>query len=125
MLRAILKPMLLSATALASSRRGTISPTAACHAGPLNADPQPIRKVNSKSSQGVISCAQATSASSSETTSMNTCAPSMTRRRSRLSAIAPAISDSSITGSAIDACTSATRSADCAIDSISHEAPTD
>src|SRR5262245_5387621 len=49
----------------------------------------------------------------------------MTLRRSRLSAMAPEISDSSIVGSVIDAWTSATISADCAIEIIIHDAPTD
>ena len=49
----------------------------------------------------------------------------MTLRRSRLSAIAPATSDNNIVGSVTDACTSATMSADCAIEIIIHDAPTD
>jgi hypothetical protein len=46
--------MLLSATAEGSTWRGTISPTDACQAGPFKAAPQPMRKVKSKSSQGVM-----------------------------------------------------------------------
>ena len=56
---------------------------------------------------------------------MKICAPSITLRRSRLSAIAPATSDSSMIGSVTDACTSATMSADGAIEIIIHDAPTD
>ena len=56
---------------------------------------------------------------------MKICAASMTLRRSMLSAIAPATSDNSMIGSATEACTSATMSADCAIESIIHDAPTD
>ena len=41
-------------TADGMSSRGTIAPTEACQAGALSAAPQPIRKVNSSSSQGVI-----------------------------------------------------------------------
>ena len=44
----------------ASSARGTMSPTEACHAGALNAPPHPIRKVKSSSSQGDIQPTQAT-----------------------------------------------------------------
>ncbi len=56
---------------------------------------------------------------------MNVCAASITLRRSRLSAIAPAISDNNITGNVTDACTSATISADCPSEIIIHDAPTD
>ena len=121
----MLKPMLLKATAPGSSPRGTMSPTDACHAGELNAAPLPIRKVKSSSSHGVMTPDHVQIASAIDTTSMNTCAPSIILRRSKLSAIAPATSENSTTGSATDACTSATMSADCAIESISQDAPTD
>ena len=121
----MLKPRLLSATAPGSSVRGTMSPTEACHAGALKAEPQPIRKVNSSNSHGVINPAEAQAARTTETTSMKHCAPSITTRRSRLSASAPATSESSMIGSAIEACTSATMSADCAIEIINQAAPTD
>ncbi len=42
-----------------------------------------------------------------------------------MSARAPATSESNMTGSAIEACTSATMSADCAIEIINQAAPTD
>ena len=42
-----------------------------------------------------------------------------------MSASAPAASESSMTGSAIEACTSATMPADCAIEIINQAAPTD
>jgi hypothetical protein len=121
----MLKPMLLSATAPGSCVRGTMSPTDACHAGPLNAAPHPIRKVNSSSNQGVIAPVHAHTASPMETRSMNTCAPSITLRRSRLSAIAPANNDSNMIGNVTDVCTSATMCAESAIDVIIQEAPTD
>ena len=124
-LRAMLKPMLLKATAPGSSERGTMSPTEACHAGALNAAPQPIRKVKSSSSHGVMKPSHAHAASATDTTSMNSCAASIILRRSKLSAIAPATSENSITGSATEACTSATMSAEPAIESISQAAPTD
>src|SRR5262245_42252858 len=124
-LRAMLKFMLLSATAPASSERGTMSPTDACHAGPLNAPPHPIKNVSDSSSHGVKSPVHAHTESVSDMISMKLCAASMTLRRSRLSAIAPEISDNNMVGSVMDACTSATISADCAIESIIHDAPTD
>ncbi len=66
-LRAMLKPMLFSATAPGSSARDTMSPTDACHAGALNAAPQPIRNVSDSNSQGVIDPVHAQMASSTET----------------------------------------------------------
>ena len=121
----MLKPMLLSATAAGSCVRGTMSPTDACHAGPLNAAPQPIRNVNSNSSHGVISPVQAQIDKPIDTHSMNTWAPSITLRRSRLSAMAPANSDNSMIGKLTDVCTSATMCGDSAIDVIIQDAPTD
>jgi len=102
-----------------------MSPTEACHAGALNAAPQPMEKVNISSSHGVIQPRQAHSISATDTTNMNSCAPSITRRRSKLSAIAPETSDSSTTGSVSDACTSATMSGEPEIEIISQAAPTD
>ena len=55
---------------------------------------------------------------------MKPCATSMTTRRSKLSAIAPEASENSMIGSAAEACTRATRSADCVMDVISQAAPT-
>ena len=63
-------------------------------------------------------------ASATDTASMKSCAISITRRRSKLSAMAPEASEKIMTGSAIDACTSATMSAEAAIEVISHAAPT-
>src|SRR5690349_1643846 len=56
---------------------------------------------------------------------MKACAVSSTRRRSKLSATAPAASEKIMTGSVVEACTRATRSADPVIDVISQAAPTD
>ena len=55
---------------------------------------------------------------------MKNCAVSMTRRRSKLSAIAPAASENSMIGSVVEACTSATMSADEEIEAIIQAAPT-
>ena len=49
----------------------------------------------------------------------------MSLRRSKLSAIAPAMSENSMIGSVVEACTRAMRSADAPIDVISQAAPTD
>jgi len=124
-LRAMLKPMLLSATAPGTSGRGTMSPTDACHAGAKNAEPQPIAKVKRRSVHGPTKPNHAQIESARDTESMKICAQTMTRRRSMLSAIAPATSESSMIGSEVEACTSATMSGDGAIESIIQEAPTD
>ncbi len=121
----MLKPTLLSATAPGRSVLGTMSPTDACQAGPLNAVPQPMRKVKRRSSQGVISPDQAAAESTRDTASMKLCAASITRRRSKLSAIAPASSDSSMIGNVTEACTSATIPAESAMEVIIQDAPTD
>ncbi len=121
----MLKPMLLSATACASCVRGTMSPTDACQAGALNAAPQPIRKVKVSSSQGDIQPTQVNNASASDTISMNACAASMILRRSCPSASAPPTSDHSRMGSAMAVWTSATMSAELAMEVISQAAPTD
>jgi ssDNA-binding replication factor A large subunit len=49
----------------------------------------------------------------------------MTRRRSKLSAIAPDTSENNMTGRVVDAWTSATMSSEAAIDVISQAEPTD
>ena len=64
----MLKPIVFSATAAGNSERGTMSPTEACHAGRLNALPQPIRNVNINSSQGVIQPNQVNKDSSTDIT---------------------------------------------------------
>jgi len=112
-------------TTAANCERGTISPTDACQVGVLKAPPQPMRKVNVNNNHGEIIPNHTVIASDADISSMNTCAASITRRRSRLSATAPATNDNNRIGSATDACTSATVSAVGAIDNINHDAPTD
>ena len=62
--------MELSATALPTLERGTMSPTEACHDGLFSAVPQPIRKVKLKSSHGVIQPSSAVTVSATETMNM-------------------------------------------------------
>ena len=123
-LRVRLNPTLFSTTAAGRWARGTMSPTDACQAGLLSAVPQPIRKVNPSSVQGVSTPNHATAVSATETASMKSCATSITRRRLKLSATAPAASENTMIGSVVDACTSATMLADVVIEVISHAAPT-
>ena len=124
-LRVRLKPTLLSATAEGRWARGTMSPTDACHEGLLSAVPQPIRKVKPSSAHGLSSPNQAARASPTETASMKNWAVSMTPRRGKLSATAPAASEKIMIGSVVDAWTSATMSAESVSVVIIHAAPTD
>lgn len=62
--------------------------------------------------------------SNAATTNISACAMIITRRRSQMSAVAPAGSDNNMMGSVVEACTSATMSALGAIEVISHDAPT-
>ncbi len=121
----MLKPMLLSETAAGRSSRGTMSPTEACQAGLLSAVPQPMRKVKVSSSQGVMRPCQAQSVRAMETTSMKHWADSISLRRSKLSASAPAATENSMIGSEVEACTSATMLAEGEMEAIIQAAPTD
>jgi hypothetical protein len=121
----MLKPMLLRAIAAGRSERGTISPTSDCQAGPLNAVPQPTRKVKASRSQGVTRPKEVHTVKATDTASRKSCEVSMSLRRSKLSAMAPAMSENSMIGSVVEACTRAMRSADAPIEVISQAAPTD
>ncbi len=123
-LRVMLKPTLLSVTAAGRSSRGTISPTDACQDGLFSAVPQPIMKVKNRSSQGVRRSAQAKTVSIIEAISIRNCAESMIRRRSKLSASAPEMSENSMIGSEVEACTSAIMFSEVESAVIIHAAPT-
>ena len=124
-LRARLKPIEFIATALGKIARGTMSPTAACQAGPLIAVAHPSAKVKASSSQGVIHPAQAVTANNADTTSIQLWQAIITLRRSRLSATAPAHKDSSMIGSVVAAGTSAISIGDADSEIIIQAAPTD
>ena len=102
-----------------------MSPTDAYQAGPLIAVAQPTRKVKASSDQGVSKSIQANNAKRAETNSIDSWQASMTRRRSRLSATAPAQRESSMIGKVVDAGTSATSMGEPDSDVIIHAAPTD
>lgn len=95
--------MELSATAEPTPERGTRSPTDACQDGLLSAVPQPMRKVKLSSNHGVISPSRALMVNSAESASMKNCATSITRRRGKLSAMAPPSSENSMIGSEVEA----------------------
>ena len=123
-LRVRLKPTLFSATAAGRSARGTMSPTDACQDGLLSAVPQPIRKVKARRDQGDSTPSQAARARDAETQSMKPWAISMTRRRLKLSAMAPEASEKTMIGNVVEACTSATMLAEVVIEVIIQAAPT-
>ena len=124
-LRARLKAMVLSEIACGRSRGPTVLRTDACHAGALIAVPVPTPRVMTNSSAGVIAPAWVRSASTLEIASIPHCAASITRRRSKLSAIAPANTPNSMIGIVAEACTSAIRTWLRVSSVISHAAPTD
>src|SRR5690606_825791 len=119
-----LKPMLLSATALGTSARGTIAPTEACQAGALIAAPHPIRKLKNNSSHGLARPRYAETATAADRTSMKAAAASMSRRRANAYANPPAISASNTIGSVIAACPRVTICGDAPRSTIIQAAPT-
>lgn len=116
--------MAFNVTAADRLSRGTMSPIDACHEGLWSAMPLPIRKVKARRSHGVIKPAKAKSVSRTETVSMKSCATSMIRRRSRLSASAPAISAKAMIGSVAADWTRATMSRESVRPVIIQPAPT-
>ncbi|GAV35648.1 hypothetical protein ROTAS13_03325 [Roseomonas sp. TAS13] len=106
--RARLKPMPFSTMAWARSARGTSSGVTAEKAGKLMAEPMPRAKVSASKPQGPISPTAARRQSSRAEKHIQSCAPIRKRRRSRISASAPAGMASRKTGSRLAVCTRAT-----------------
>src|SRR5215470_1280662 len=106
--RLMLIPTLLSATAGGSSSRGTSCGTIACHAGAISAAPAPTRNVKARSSAGVTSPRPTTSANPAVSRVSATCTAISRRRRSRMSASAPAGSPRRKIGSVVATWTRAT-----------------
>ena len=109
--RARLMATLLSVTACASSRRGTSSGMTACQAGSPATVPRPIANVSARSSAGDIRCATEVSARSALTTHIQPEAATSRRRRSTMSASAPAGSANSRPGRLIAVWTTASMKA--------------
>ncbi len=87
--------------------------------------PQPIRNVKPSSSHGVSQPSRAKIDKVADAAIMNICAASITRRRSRLSAMAPATSANNMIGNVTEAETSAISWAEAPSAIIIHAAPTD
>ncbi|MNT03726.1 hypothetical protein D3C72_1382740 [compost metagenome] len=103
-----LNPALLSATAAWSSSGGTSSGMIACQAGALSAAPRPSAKVTPSSSQGVAKPASVSAARAPAATSIQVWVTRSNRRRSMMSASAPAGSARRNVGRLVAVWTSAT-----------------
>ena len=122
--RATLKFAPCSSAAWGISSRATSSGWIAWNEGSASAWPTAIVAMSASSSAGVAASDAVTSASVALATSISDCAPSSSRRRSRMSPSAPAGITSRKTGSDVAVCTSATCSALPPRSPISHCAPT-
>ena len=123
-LRARLNPIELSAIADDSRDTGTWSRNDACHVGELIAVPAPIRKVRPSRVNGVTWPNAESRVRTALTASIMHCADSITRRRSNVSAAAPAKRARSRIGMVVDDCTRATIWAESVSNVINQAAPT-
>src|SRR6266850_2537463 len=124
----IARPMLIgsafSATARVSSDGGTSSGVIACQVGVFIAAPIPSANVKTRSVVGVMRSTNARTASSAAATSIQVWVTSSSRRRSTISATAPAGSPTRKTGRLVALCTRATINGDGESEVIVHAAPT-
>src|SRR5438445_323285 len=124
----IARPMLMgsafSATARISSDDGTSSAVIACQVGVFIATPIPSAKVKASSIVAVMTSANASTASSADVASIHVWVASSRRRRSTMSATAPAGSPTTKTGRLVALCTRATINGDGESEVIAHAAPT-
>src|SRR5882724_3379701 len=114
----------LSVTARVSSDGGTSSDVIACHVGVFIATPMPRANVNARSVVAVIRSRNASTASSPAATSIQHCVTSSSRRRSTISATAPAGSPTTRTGKLVALCTRATINGDGESEVMAHAALT-
>ena len=96
----------------------------ACHAGSFITDPRPSRNVNSNSTHGPTQLVSVRMPRVAEATTIQPCVTSRNRRRSTMSARAPAGRITRNTGNAAAACTSPTMNGFMVICVISQPAPT-
>src|SRR5258708_36302574 len=113
-----------SATARISSDGGTSSPVIACQVGVFIATPIPSAKVKASSIVAVMTSANASTASSAVVASIHVWVTSNSRRRSTMSATAPAGSPTTKTGRLVALCTRATINGDGESEVMAHAAPT-
>src|SRR5213593_812543 len=122
------RPMLIgsafSATARVSSDGGTSSDVIACQVGVFIATPIPSANVKTRSVVGVMRSTNAKTASSAAAASIQVWITSSNRRRSTISATAPAGSPTRKTGRLVALCTRATINGDGESDVMAHAALT-
>src|SRR5213594_563204 len=114
----------LSVTARVSSDAGTSSDVIACQVGAFIATPTPRANVNARSVVAVTRPRNASTASSPAATSIQLCVTSSSRRRSTISATAPAGSPTTKTGRLVALCTRATINGDGENEVMAHAALT-
>src|SRR5258705_12298832 len=124
MARPIFTGNALSVTARVSSDAGTSSDVIACQVGVFIATPTPRANVNARSVVAVIWPRYASTASSPAATSIQLCVTSSSRRRSTMSATAPAGSPTTKTGRLVALCTRATMKGDGESEVMAHAALT-
>jgi len=103
--RATLNPAEFSATADACRAGETTSGVIACHAGSFITAPSPIRNVNTSNTQGSTEWRSVKTPSAAAATTIQPWVNNKRRRRSTMSASAPAGSTTRNTGMAPAACT--------------------
>lgn len=108
MVRAIFMPMVLRLMAACNSARGTNSGVTAPQAGIIIAVPMPRAKVNNNNSGAVVKPASVKPPNSVAVVIIQIWMTIKYRRRSTMSASAPAGTASRNTGAVVAACTSAT-----------------
>src|SRR3989454_6976916 len=114
----------LSVTARVSSDAGTSSDVIACQVGAFIATPTPSANVSARSVVAVIRPTNVSTARSPAATSIQHCVTSSSRRRSTISATAPAGSPTRKTGRLVALCTRATINGDGESDVMAHAALT-
>src|SRR6266850_248477 len=124
MARAMLTPAALSVIAAGKSDWETSSGVIACQTGLLIAEPTPRRKVSESKRPGVIWPINARMPIAPAATNIQTCIANNKRRRSTMSARAPAGNATRTTGRLPAVSTSATRTGEGVNEVINHDSPT-
>gem|GEM_PF-6896637 len=122
--RATLNPAEFNATAEACRGVETTSGVIACQAGSFMTAPSPRKNVNTSSVHGLTTCHNVSPPRAAAATTIQPCVNSRSRRRSTMSASAPAGSTTKKTGIADAPCTRLTISGDVVSCVISQPAPT-
>src|SRR5262249_40380972 len=122
--RETLNATLVSVIAAGSSLRGTSSGTIACQAGLFRAAPNPRVNVSANNNHGPIKPVTVSAPIRAATDSIQVWVTNMRRRRSMMSAKAPAGNARNTTGKLPAVSTRATRIGDLVNETINHDSPT-